>query len=274
MTISASSLTAATQFSNASQNLASVQNKISTGKNVANALQNGAVFAIAQSISADISGLDAGDQNLNQTQGFLQVANAAATATSDAQIQAQGTIAELGSGVLSSQAQAALTQQLQGQAQQITNIQAGAVFNGINTFGGPATVATGNGGQTVTVNPSAQGTPSSAATTLNTIAANVTASGASAAQAALAPGGSAAQAVSTTGNTLNQIAVNNSTVQATQQFNQSINDAQQSGRGALVDTNLAQQATNLAQAQQQQQLSASNLGQINKSQSVVLTLFS
>ena len=63
------------------------QNRISTGLKVGSAKDNGAVFAIAQNMRADVAGFNAVSQSLSRGQSTTDVAIAAAEGISDLLIE-------------------------------------------------------------------------------------------------------------------------------------------------------------------------------------------
>ena len=63
--------------------LAGVQNRINTGLKIAGPKDNGAVWAIAQSMRMDVQALNAVTQSLNRTASVADTAVAAGTSISD-----------------------------------------------------------------------------------------------------------------------------------------------------------------------------------------------
>ncbi|MDR3519164.1 MAG: flagellin, partial [Azospirillaceae bacterium] len=78
-----SAMTALTNLDNTQNQMSKVQNQIGTGYKVASATDNGAVYAIAQGLRADISGIAAVNQELTSAEGTASVADSAATSISN-----------------------------------------------------------------------------------------------------------------------------------------------------------------------------------------------
>ena len=71
------------QLNKTNMSLEQTQSRINTGLKVAGAKDNGAIFAIAQDMRADISGLGVAQQSLDRAQSTTDVALAAGEAISD-----------------------------------------------------------------------------------------------------------------------------------------------------------------------------------------------
>ena len=91
--------------------LAVTEKRISTGKNVADANDNGAIFAIAQSIVNQNAGVTAVNSQLNGAQGLLSVSNAALGQVSDLMTQVASVLTQLSDQSISSDSRAQLATQ-------------------------------------------------------------------------------------------------------------------------------------------------------------------
>ncbi|HCM83169.1 MAG TPA: flagellin, partial [Rhodospirillaceae bacterium] len=75
--------------------LAAVTKRVNTGYKVNDAIDDGAAFAVAQGLRADIKAIDAVAGQLQNAQGLIAVANEAGTKTSDALGRLKGVLAVL-----------------------------------------------------------------------------------------------------------------------------------------------------------------------------------
>ena len=131
---------AALQALNQTQtDLNKTQNAISTGLKVGQASDNPAIYSIAQSMNATISGLSAVSDNLNFAQSVLGTASSAATQISSQLATLQSTVTQgqqtgINSGTINNQITAILNN--------INAFASAATFNGVNISGGVATSTT------------------------------------------------------------------------------------------------------------------------------------
>lgn len=118
--------------------LTDTQNQISTGKKVSSAADNPAVYAISQSMNADIAGLTAVQDNLSFA---AQVVNTASTSVS----QISSTLATLKQNITQAQSQGVsasqMNQNISDSLSQIDTFANSATYNGVNLISG----AVGNG---------------------------------------------------------------------------------------------------------------------------------
>jgi flagellin len=263
------------------QNLTTTQNalqvtqkRVSTGYNVSSAFDNGAVFAIAQSIRVDISGLGGINQQLQFSSGLLSVTNAALTNVSNNLTSIKNLLVQLGDGALSTDAINQLSSSFAALVTQSINFINGAVYQSKSLIAA--------GASSINVLQDAQGdiltlssaTPLSALSALNNLVSNITSgNAASSAQAALATTGAFASALSQIGTALNAFAIVNTNVTAQISFNQSIADSFTSGLGALVDADLSREAATLQSLQIKQQLGSQALSIANQTPQILLSLF-
>src|SRR5262249_1129257 len=109
-----------------------VQKQISTGLRVADAFDNGAVFAIAQGLRSDQSALTALNGQLGAAQGLLQVANAAGTGVSNTLIQIRSVLVQLSDQNTTGNARIQLNAQYATLKLAVNNFISGATYNGSN----------------------------------------------------------------------------------------------------------------------------------------------
>ena len=126
-----SSLVALQTLKNINANMGKVQNEISTGMKVATAKDNGAVWAIAQVMKSDISGLTKVGEALSLGSATVGTGRTAAESISEMLTLAKDTV--LGAGDLSNtDTRNKLVADLTAIGNQIDDIVASASFNGVN----------------------------------------------------------------------------------------------------------------------------------------------
>ena len=121
--------------------LATTQNRINTGKSVANAKDNGAIWAIAQGQRADIGALGAVKQSINRGIAAVDVALAAGETVSDLLLQLKEKALSATDASLKTSARAALNEDFKALRDQIATVTANAEFNGVNLLKTGATPA-------------------------------------------------------------------------------------------------------------------------------------
>ena len=250
--------------------LATTQNRINTGKSVATAKDNGAIWAIAQGQRAEIGALNAVKQSLDRGVAAVDVALAAGETVSDLLLQMKEKALAATDASLTTSARAALNEDFKALRDQIASVTTNAEFNGINLLETGATgfqaLANAQGTSTLTVGAEVMAlgsTTVSVATTqsidtLTKAAASLTAVSNSidAVSGALARLGTKSKALST------HIT-----------FVGKLSDALESGVGNLVDADLAKESAKLQALQTKQQLGVQALGIANQTPQLVLSLF-
>ncbi|MGZ9114623.1 MAG: flagellin, partial [Brevundimonas sp.] len=112
--------------------LATVQNRINTGKNVSSAKDNGAIFAIAQGQRAEIGALNAVKDSLNRGSSAVDVSLAAGESVADLLSQLKEKALSATDKSLTTSARSALNEDFKAIRDQITTVVANAKFNGVN----------------------------------------------------------------------------------------------------------------------------------------------
>ncbi len=261
-----------------SAQLASTQKAVSTGYIVADATDNGAAFAVAQNVRSSVSSLTAANQQLGNATGLVSVTSTGLTSISNTLTLAKNVLVGLaGSSVTSSER----TQDIAQYNSYITDVKdaiTGSNYNGASLIGdttaaktdatyGAVTVASDEQGDTISL------TAFSGSTILTALSFTSTElSGASTVAGYLATGGtftsnfnSVSTALNTYGNLTNLI--NNQI-----SFNTSKISSLQTGVGALVDANEAQESATLQSLQIQQQLATSSLSIAEQTPSLLTKL--
>jgi len=250
--------------------LATTQNRINTGKSVANAKDNGAIWAIAQGQRADIGALSAVKQSLDRGVAAVDVALAAGETVSDLLLQMKEKALAATDGSLKTSARAALNEDFKALRDQIASVTGNAEFNGINLLKTGATgfqaLANAQGTASLTVgaevlalggaNVSVATTQSIDTLTKATASLTAVSNSIDKVSASLARLGTKSKALSTH-----------------LTFVGKLSDALEAGVGNLVDADLAKESAKLQALQTKQQLGVQALGIANQTPQLVLSLF-
>ena len=269
--------------------LNSVQNQISTGYSVSSAVDNGAAFAVAQSVRTNMAGLTAANQQLGDTQGLLATTNTALTSISNLMQSMDATLVNLSSSTISASQKTQYVAQFSSQLQNLQYYIKGANYNGKALIGGISgstlynsssnfqtgalTVASDASGGHISV---ASQSMTSVYLTLSKIGASLgtaaVTAGSKTITAWMTAGGSFSTQVSNVGSYLNTYGNLTNQVDAQITYNQNKMDALSNGLGALVDANMAAESAKLQSLQIQQQLATSALSIANQQPSILTKL--
>ena len=122
--------------------LMTVQNRINTGKKVASAKDNGAIWAIAQNQRSTSGSLNAVKDSLQRSQSTVDVAVAGGESVSDLLLQMKEKALAASDSSLDSASRTALNEDFKSLRDQIGKAVTNATFNGINMIkSGGATIA-------------------------------------------------------------------------------------------------------------------------------------
>ena len=250
--------------------LATTQSRINTGKSVASAKDNGAIWAIAQGQRADIGALNAVKQSLDRGVAAVDVALAAGETVSDLLLQMKEKALAATDASLKTAARAALNEDFKALRDQIASVTSNAEFNGVNLL------ATGATGFQALANAAGTSTLTVAAEVLALGGANVTVATTQAidtltkATASLTAVNTSIDRVSAS---LARLGTKSKALQTHQAFVGKLTDALESGVGNLVDADLAKESAKLQALQTKQQLGVQALSIANQTPQLVLSLF-
>jgi len=248
--------------------LAATQKRISTGYTVADAFDNGALFAIAQSVRNSIAGVVAVNSELKGSQGLVSVASAALTQVSDLMTQVRDILTRLADQSVTSDTRNQLATQFAFLMNTINGNLTTAVYQGtnlINTSGSLGVIEDILANQLVFNGQ--MSTVGTLVTNLSVVGAtSITSAGSFLLNTFLSELNLMATSLNTVGS-LNQAIANQV------KFNSGISDALTEGLGALVDANLPAESARLASLQVKQQLTTQSLTIANNNQQLLLTLF-
>lgn len=266
--------------------LQTVQTAISTGYSVNSASDNGAAYAVAQSVRTNMAGLTAANQQLGDSQGLLATTNTALTNISNLMQSMDATLVNLSSSTLSTDQKSQYVAQFSSQLANMKAFIQGASYNGKALIGSTGTnLQTSSASFTsakLTVTTDASGnTLGITSTSLSTMYNALTGIGASLATLAVGAGtisnyltasGTFSAQVSFMGTTMNSYGNLTNQVDTQITYNQSKMDALSNGLGALVDANMASESAKLQSLQIQQQLATTALSIANQSPSLLTKL--
>jgi len=263
-------LVALQNLNSTNNELSVVQSRINTGKKVASAKDNGAVWAIAQTQRGTSQALNAVKDSLQRGQSTIDVAIAAGESVSDLLLQMKEKALAASDTTLDTTSRSALNEDFKALRDQIGKAVSNADFNGANMI-----KASGN---TVTALANADGTSkiTVAAQSLALGGANVTvAATASLSTATIAAGlvTTVSTSITNVGSALAKLGTGSKSLEAHFTFVGKLQDSLDAGVGNLVDADLAKESAKLQALQTKQQLGVQALSIANSSTSSLLGLF-
>lgn len=251
--------------------LATVQNRINTGKNVSSAKDNGAIFAIATSQRAEIGALNAVKDSLNRGQSAVDVSLAAGESVSDLLSQLKEKALSATDKSLTTSARSALNEDFKALRDQITTVVTNAKFNGVNLLDNSTTT---NGYKALS---------NTAGSTIKVAGENLSLGGANVTVAATTTIGTSTLATTALGlvnasidkvsASLARLGTGANSFSTHLKFVGKLQDALETGVGNLVDADLAKESARLQSLQTKQQLGVQALSIANSSTSILLGLF-
>ncbi len=246
------------------------QSRINSGMKVANARDDGAIYAIAQNQRGAVAGYSSVISSINNATSAVDVALSAGQSISDLLIQMKQKALSAADTSTDTASRQALNANFTALRDQITTIVKNASFNGFNLVDGStaqiSALASSDGSRRITT--SAQDmSVSGSIVTIGSTASISTQTGASTLvatiQASLTNVNSALAKLSS--------GAAKFSIQAT--FAQKLSDTLTTGIGNLVDANMAQESAKLQSLQVKQQLGIQALSIANQAPQSILSLF-
>ncbi len=261
----------ALQNLNATQaELAQVQNRISTGKKVSSAKDNGAIYAIAQSQSATANALNSVTSSLQRGQSTIDVALSGGQTVSDLLSQLKEKALAASDSSLDSASRSALNEDFKSIRDQITKTITNSDFNGSNLIKSGATdialLANADGTSKITVSAQSLALGGS----IVTLAATATIGTVTTATAAIA---TVTTSLTNVGAALAKLGTSSNALASHLTFVGKLQDALNTGVSNLVDADMAKESARLQALQTKQQLGVQALSIANQSTSSLLSLF-
>lgn len=276
--------------------LQTTQKRISTGYRVADATDDGAAFAVAQRVRADVGALNTVNTQLGNAKGLVNTALSGLTAISNSLNEAKTLLVQISDGSVTQSQRDQYVSAYKTLVQRVANTVDGSTYNGGTLLGSASgsvagtakTVINNESGATSTL--AAEDVSGLASTLASLIGATFTrttagvdtwtaaAAGAdqTAASTALSATSGATAFVSlqtSVADKLNQAGSDSRFLDATITFNSSKIDSLNAGLGALVDADLSKESAQLQALQIRQQLGTQALSMANQSPQALLSLF-
>ncbi|WP_424135239.1 flagellin [Roseomonas chloroacetimidivorans] len=250
--------------------LNATQKRISTGYRVSDAKDDGAAFAVAQSVRADIAGLTSANEQIGGVQGVLDTTLSGLTKVSETMSNIRGVLVKLADGTLSSAQRTQYQSQYDSLRTQVQNYIADATYNGRTLL---STSAASGGGDIATTRNETGTTYTLAAVDGDTLTIAAAPTDAASAASALATGGDFATKMAAVNTALNTFGSNNSYLEGQVSYNKEKISSLETGLGALVDADLAKESAKLQALQIKQQLGTQALSIANQAPQSLLSLF-
>jgi flagellin len=261
----------ALQYLNATQGqLNQTQSAINSGLKVADAKDNGAIYAIAQNQRGAVAGFQSVMNSLNNGSSAIDVALSAGQSISDLLIQLKQQALSAADPSLDTASRQALNANFTALRDQITTIVKNAVFNNFNLVDGSTNqvqaLASSDGTRRITTQAQNMKLSGSIVTikTTSTISTQAKAS---------ALIGTIQTSLTNVDSALAKLSSGAAkfSIQAT--FAQKLSDTLTAGIGNLVDANMAQESATLQSLQVKQQLGVQALAIANQAPQTILSLF-
>ena len=251
--------------------LMTVQNRINTGKKIASAKDNGAIWAIAQNQRATSGSLNAVKDSLQRSQSTVDVAIAGGEAVSDLLLQMKEKTLAASDSSLDTASRTALNEDFKALRDQIAKSVSNASFNGVNMIKATGTdiaaLANDDGSSKITVTAQDM---SLGGTIMGSLSATSSIGTQTDAANMIATIGTAIGNVSTA---LSKLGTGSKSLASHLTFVGKLQDSIDSGVGNLVDADLAKESARLTSLQTKQQLGVQALSIANSSSSGLLSLF-
>lgn len=272
-----SAMVALQTLKSVNNNLAKTQDEISTGKSIATAKDNSAIWAISKVMDSDVRGFKAISDALSLGESTVAVASAAAE-------QVVTVLQEIKGLIVSAQSEnvdhTKIQTDIAERSAQVASIISAAQFNGANLL---ATDVDGNGATSVSVLSSLDrvgtGAPTAATIDVDTVdfeanidlVADLTAiTDTATATTAL---GEIETFLQTAINGAAELGASAGRIASQNEFVSKLTDAMVSGIGALVDADMEEASARLQALQVQQQLATQSLAIANQGPQNILSLF-
>lgn len=266
-----SALLALQNLNKTNRELAEAQNRINTGLKVSGAKDNGAIYAIAQNLRSDVTGLIAVKQSLDRGISAATVALSAGESISDLLLDLKAKAAAASDLGLDAQSRAALNNEFVSLRDQITTIVKNAEFNGTNMImnGGNAISALANDDATSVITVSAQDL-SLTGTNITITASTTLGSTATSSASVLAL---IESSIANVNAALGRLGTGVKSLETHEVFVAKLSDTIEVGIGNLVDADLARESARLQALQIKQQLGTQALAIANGAPRSILSLF-
>ena len=258
------------QLNSTSSELQTTQTRINTGMKVASAKDNGAVYAIAQGMRADVAGYNVVSESLDRAVSTTDVAIAAGEAIGDLMIDMKEKALAASDESLTSSQRTAFNEDFKALRDQIATVVSNAEFNGVNLINnstaGIEALADADGTSVITV----QDENLSLGGSIITLAATASLDTATNASAAV---GTIETSLDNLNQALARLGTNSKALEVHSDFVTKLSDVTEKGIGNLVDADLAKESAKLQSLQTKQQLGVQALSIANSASGIALSFF-
>ena len=272
-----SAMVALNSLNTINSQLNTVQTAVSTGYRVSSAVQDGAAFAVAQSVRSNVAGLTAANQQLGGAQGLLGTATTGLTAVSNTMTDMRGTLTNLANQSVTGNERAQYITTYKNDLVSVQNALYNSNYAGRNLISGTSAGQGVKGGVNIInneVGSSFSITGFGGSTLLNKLSFTSTQlNSAASVSSFLTASGAFTTQSNNVGSALNTLGNETNLVSNQITFNTNKIDALNNGLGSLIDTNMAQESAKLQSLQIQQQLATSALSIANQAPSLLTKLF-
>jgi len=256
--------------------LNAVQKQISTGYRVADATDDGAAYAVAQSVRSSVSALTSANQQLGGVQGLLSTTGSALNDVSNLMASMRDVLVSLANGATSGNERTQYESQYKSLLANVKSFVQDASYNG-QTLIGNITGSSGTFGNIAVVRNEVGSTYGiatfSGSAMHNSLAFTTTQLGGAATVAALITAtGTFINQFNSVGSAMNTYGSATNYVNSQVSYNNDKISALDTGLGALVDANLAQESALLQALQIKQQLGTQSLTLATQTPQILLTL--
>jgi flagellin len=249
--------------------LDAVQKRVSTGFRVSDAKDDGASFAVAQGLRADVKGNEAVNERLSVAKGLLSVTQEGLKGISDTVGEMRKVMVKLADDALSTEERTQYNADYTALAADITK------YIGQSSFGGRNLINTATGFNVIS--DAAGGTIAMTAVNLTTALATLTgttsATGANVRANVINAGGALDTFETAVNGQLAAVGANSRTVENQDAFIKVLGATIDDAIGSIVDADLAKESAKLQALQIRQQLGTQTLSIANQAPSILLSLF-
>ena len=246
-----------------------VQKRVSTGYRVSDAKDDGASFAVAQGLRADVKGNEAVNERLSVAKGLLSVTQEGLKGISDTTAEMRKVAVKLGDESLSTDERAQYNADYTALRADITKYIGQSSFGGKNLLNAAATtnIISDAGGGVIAL------TGVSITTALGTLAGLTTTTGGDVRTNLLAADAGLDDFEKVVNDQIAAIGASMRTVENQDNFIKVLGDTINDAIGSIVDADLAKESAKLQALQIRQQLGTQTLSIANQSPSILLSLF-
>ncbi len=284
------SLNALQILNGTARDLGETQLRINSGQKVRDAKSNAAVFAIAQNMRADRSGLEAVKQSLDRAKSLIDVSSTVGESIQTVLIDMKEKLVAASDAGLDANSRTALLEDFKHLRDQVSLMTKNATFNGTNIIDGPAAPPSRPAALTAIVSPDALNTISIPRQNLQTLAAGTPVTPTSvlppgtiielASDTSFSTAQEAQDLIARVDNSIKNVSLSLAvfgagarTIDQQQTFITKLGDSLDQGIGNLVDADLSRESAKLQSLQVKQQLGLQALSIANSAPQSILALF-